>query len=181
MSKKRIVAALCLLCLASVPALASGGADMPYAGQDGRAIKALSATDIEDLLAGRGWGFAKPAELNGYPGPAHLLEFRDRLELSERQVTEIEALFEQMRQRAIALGAEYVAAERALDTAFGGGTVAPDTLAALVQRAAELNGQLRLVRLETHLKTLPLLSRHQIVTYRRLRGYDAPGAGHRRH
>ncbi|MEX2617371.1 MAG: hypothetical protein WD767_14845 [Alphaproteobacteria bacterium] len=178
---ERIIAALGLLCLATLPALASGDAGSPYAGQDRHAIKALSPADIADLLAGRGWGFAKPAELNGYPGPAHLLEFRDRLDLSDRQVTEIERLFEQMQQRAIALGEEYVAAERALDMAFGGGTVAPDTLAPLVQRAAELKGRLRLVHLETHLATLPLLTQHQIVTYRRLRGYDTPMFGHRRH
>jgi hypothetical protein len=44
------------------------GVQAPYAGQDQREIKSLSAQDVTDLLAGSGWGFAKPAELNGYPG-----------------------------------------------------------------------------------------------------------------
>jgi hypothetical protein len=178
---KRIIAVLGLIWVATSPALASDGAETSYAGQERRTIKALSAADVEDLLAGRGWGFAKPAELNGYPGPAHLLEFKDKLNLSDRQVAEIEALFERMRQSAIALGAEYVMAERALDAAFGSGMIAPDTLADLVLQAAELKGRLRLVHLETHLKTLPLLSKHQIVTYRRLRGYDSPETGQHRH
>ena len=53
------------------PALAS-----PYAGQESRRIKSLSEQDIAELRAGRGWGLAKAAELNGMPGPAHLLELR---------------------------------------------------------------------------------------------------------
>ncbi len=178
---KRLVTIFGFLCLAATPAFAAGGGDTPYAGQDRRAIKALSAADVEDLLAGRGWGFAKPAELNGYPGPAHLLEFRDRLGLSDSQVAGIRALFDDMQRNAVTLGAEYVAAERALDNAFADRTVAPDILAAHVRRAAELMGRLRLVHLETHLRTLPLLSQHQIVTYRRLRGYDNPGAGRHHH
>ena len=48
-------------------------ADMPYAGQQARAIKALSDDDIAALRKGEGMGVAKAAELNGYPGPAHVL------------------------------------------------------------------------------------------------------------
>jgi hypothetical protein len=178
---KRIIAVLGLIWVATSPALASDGAETSYAGQERRTIKALSAADVEDLLAGRGWGFAKPAELNGYPGPAHLLEFKDKLNLSDRQVAEIEALFERMRQSAIALGTKYVMAEGALDAAFASGMVSPDTLADLVRQAADLKGRLRLVHLETHLKTLPLLSKHQIVTYRRLRGYGSHETGQHHH
>jgi len=43
----------------------------PYAGQEKRQISSLSQQDVDDLLGGKGWGLAKPAELNGYPGPAH--------------------------------------------------------------------------------------------------------------
>ena len=49
-------------------------AQSPYAGMQTRAIKALSDQQIADLRAGRGMGMALPAELNGYPGPAHVLE-----------------------------------------------------------------------------------------------------------
>jgi len=42
-----------------------------YAGEENRAIKSLSESDIEELLSGSGWGLAKAAELNGVPGPAH--------------------------------------------------------------------------------------------------------------
>jgi len=39
----------------------------PYAGQQARSIKALSADDVAALLKGEGMGMAKAAELNGYP------------------------------------------------------------------------------------------------------------------
>lgn len=45
-----------------------------YAGQQKRLIKSLSPGDIAELRRGGGWGLAKAAELNGLPGPAHLLD-----------------------------------------------------------------------------------------------------------
>ena len=53
----------------SLIALPTLGANLPYAGQQTRAIKALSDDDIAALRAGEGMGMAKAAELNGYPGP----------------------------------------------------------------------------------------------------------------
>lgn len=47
-------------------------AETPYAGMQSRQIKSLSDRQIADLRAGRGMGF--PVELNGYPGPSHVLE-----------------------------------------------------------------------------------------------------------
>ena len=42
---------------------ASSNHAMPYAGQEQREIKTLSAADIDDLRNGRGWGLAKAAEV----------------------------------------------------------------------------------------------------------------------
>ena len=61
-----------------------------YAGEEKREIKSLSATDIEELQNGKGWGLAKAAELNGVPGPVHLLEMKEELELSAEQIRAIE-------------------------------------------------------------------------------------------
>ena len=61
----------------------------PYAGEEARVIKSLWAKDIDDLLNGRGWGLAKPAELNGVPGPVHLLELKSEIGLSSEQVSAI--------------------------------------------------------------------------------------------
>src|SRR5258708_7085156 len=64
----------------------------PYAGLEGRSIKALSEQQIADLQAGRGMGLALAAELNGYPGPMHVLEFADSLGLSDQQRAKMQEL-----------------------------------------------------------------------------------------
>src|SRR5215211_9358946 len=56
-----------------------------YAGLQQRAVKALSAEQIADLRAGRGMSLALAAGLNGYPGPAHVLEQADALALTAQQ------------------------------------------------------------------------------------------------
>ena len=55
-----------------------------YVGQETRKIKSLSADDIAELTKGGGWGLAKAAELNGYPGPAHILEMGSKIGLNEK-------------------------------------------------------------------------------------------------
>jgi len=172
----RVISALLLLAVTGGPALAANDST-PYAGEADRAIKALSPKDIADLLAGRGWGFAKPAELNGFPGPAHLLELKAEIGLTASQRDQIEALFADMNAEARTIGAQFVAAEKALDTAFAARTIAPAALEGLIAESARLRGQLRLVHLKTHLATLPLLTHHQVKRYNRLRGYEDDGQG----
>jgi len=149
----------------------------PYAGQDRRDIATLSEQDVDDLLAGRGWSFAKAAELNGYPGPAHVLELADALELSAEQRAEVQAIFEAMNTEARALGAALVAAEAALDESFEAEAIDAERLAALVGDAGRIKADLRDVHLQAHLKVKPLMSRHQIMLYNRARGYEAEGGG----
>ena len=69
---------------------ATAGAASPYAGLETREIKALSPEQIEDLRAGRGMGLALAAELNGYPGPVHVIELVAPLALSEAQRADVE-------------------------------------------------------------------------------------------
>ncbi len=76
----------------------------PYAGQQTRQIKALSASQIKDLRAGAGMGYAKVAELNGFPGPKHVLELDDSLRLTENQRSETERIFTRMRKHAQGAG-----------------------------------------------------------------------------
>ncbi|MEL6465705.1 MAG: hypothetical protein AAFQ58_12125 [Pseudomonadota bacterium] len=149
----------------------------PYAGEQARDIKALSASDLEEIARGAGWGLALPAELNGVPGPTHLLELADALGLDTRQREEIEAIRVQMQADAIAAGIVFVDAERALDAAFRAGVPAQEVLAGLVAEAGAARAALRLVHLEAHLRTAPLLTEEQIDRYAVLRGYtDDPCA-----
>lgn len=101
------IAALCLFLPAAAFAQhrGHGTAQAPYTGLEARAIASLSEEDIATLRAGGGWGLALPAELNGWPGPLHLLELREELALSDDQITMITAIYEQMRTEAIAAGA----------------------------------------------------------------------------
>ena len=78
-----------------------------YADIHDREITSLSEGELEDLRAGGGMGFALPAELNGYPGPSHVLDLADELELTKEQLEQTRRLFEAMREEAIAAGEAY--------------------------------------------------------------------------
>ncbi|MCV3269858.1 hypothetical protein [Roseobacter sinensis] len=149
----------------------------PYAGQDTRAIATLSAQDVDDLLAGRGWGFALAAELNGYPGPTHVLELADALALTAEQRAAVEDIFARMNADARRLGAELVAAEAALGASFAEDKVDSAVLTALVAEAGRIEADLRAVHLAAHLETKPLMSRHQVMLYNQARGYRGGGHG----
>ena len=95
--------------------ISAGGAvaqtAQPYAGLETRAVKALSDQQIADLKAGRGAGFALAAELNGYPGPSHVLELAAPLELSAEQRRSTQDLFDAMKAETAPLGETMVAQE----------------------------------------------------------------------
>lgn len=162
------------------PAVAAQGVS-PYAGQQQRAIKALSARDIEDLRAARGMGLAKAAELNSYPGPAHVLELATHLHLTDAQRAATQKIFETMRAKAVPLGTQIIAAEGELDRAFAQAQITPDELRTRLQAIAKLQAELRTVHLEAHIVQRALLRPEQISRYDALRGYnasDSPGGGH---
>lgn len=172
----RAVAVLALVASLATPIAAQHAHRPPvsaYAGQEGREIAALSADDIAQLARGGGWGFALPAELNGHPGPMHLLELLAELGLSEAQTSAIQAIFERMRAEAVAEGTRFVTAERALDQLFRTGRATEDTLRAAIAEAEASRARLRTIHLSAHLSTLPLLTADQIRRYPVLRGYRA--------
>src|SRR5918999_2138142 len=109
----KIAAAILVAVLASATALAQ--APQGYAGLETRAIKALSEQQIGDLRAGRGMGLALAAELNGYPGPLHLLELADRIGLSGEQRDRVQGLFDAMKAETIPLGTRLIDEEKVLD------------------------------------------------------------------
>jgi Spy/CpxP family protein refolding chaperone len=150
----------------------------PYAGAAPQEIKALSPAEIADLQAGRGMGLARPAELNGYPGPMHVLELAEPLGLSAAQRAASTAIMTRMREAATALGAQIVDAERALDRAFADNTIDPQTLQAQTASIASLQGRLRAVHLAAHLEQRALLAAAQIERYMSLRGYAAAHSHH---
>ncbi len=152
----------------------------PYAGQQDRPIKALSAEEMRDLAEGRGMGLAKAAELNGYPGPLHVLELATPLKLTAEQRAATEAIYQRMLADARRLGDAILKAEQELDRRFAHRHIDATSLAAATQSVAALQGQLRAVHLAAHLEQTVMLTPDQVAEYRKRRGYDAtlPGAGH---
>ncbi len=144
-----------------------------YAGEEKRAIKSLSEADIEELENGKGWGLAKAAELNGMPGPAHVLEMKDEIALSTSQVGAIEDLYRKMKQEAIPLGLELIELERALNNRFANKTITFELLDVLLESIAQVHKKLRYVHLSAHLKTPNILTPEQIALYNKLRGYSS--------
>lgn len=170
----RLLAAAMLAMLATV----AHADPAPYAGLEQRRIKSLSDDEVADLLAGRGLGMALVAELNRYPGPAHVLELARPLGLSAEQQAEAGRLFERMRSEAVPLGAAIVAKEAELDGLFATGTADEAAVGALVAEIATLRGELRLVHLRYHLAMRPLLSPEQLAAYAAARGYGPAAVGH---
>ena len=146
-------------------------AAQPYAGQQMREVASLSAQEQKDFLDGRGMGLAKSAELNGHPGPMHVLELAEELKLTPEQRRLVQAAFERMKAKAKALGEAYVKAETAVDQAFKSGTADAAEVAARVAEANRLLGEVRLSHLQAHVEITPLLTPAQRARYAELRGY----------
>jgi Spy/CpxP family protein refolding chaperone len=150
-------------------------AQTPYAGMQTRPIKALSEQQVADLGAGRGMGLALAAELNGYPGPSHVLELADKLELTADQRASIQRLFDSMKAEALPLGSKLIEQEADLDKQFASRTVTPESLKASTSAVAVTQGELRETHLKYHLSTVAILSPGQMQRYAELRGYgDQP-------
>src|SRR6188768_885695 len=129
-----------IVCIAFVT---SAQAQTPYAGMQTRQIKALSEQQVADLGAGQGMGLALAAELNGYPGPVHVLELADALQLTGEQRHATHQLMQAHKAEARELGAQVLAAEGELDRAFAGRRIDDAEIARLTARIGELQGRLR--------------------------------------
>lgn len=175
-SRRALAIALGVLLATAAPAIAQEPVS-PYAGEEGREIKALSSEQIADLEAGKGMGYAMAAELNHYPGPRHVLDMADQLGLSTELIDRVQAIYDAMEADAVALGGQLIEAERELDRAFADRTIDESRLAELTARSAGIEGELRAVHLAAHLAVTRLLSPEQIHAYDAQRGYGGD-AGH---
>jgi Spy/CpxP family protein refolding chaperone len=168
--------------VATLPTLAADMIATPYAGQQVRTIKALSDDDVAALRKGEGMGMAKAAELNGYPGPAHVLALAKQISLTEEQLRQVQLTFDRMSAAARPLGDEVIAHERTLDRLFAEGRADRDSVAAETASIGELQGRLRSVHLAAHLEMRTVLTSDQIANYFRLRGYgDGAEPSHHHH
>ena len=169
--------------LAAADPPAKEGLRSTYAGQKDVAATGLLPGEVEALEQGKGMAQALPAEVNGYPGPRHVLDAAEAgtldLQPSARQA--VERIYDRMHDRAVAKGAEVLAAEAELARRFRHGHVDPVILGELAGRIARLRGELRTIHLTAHLETRELLTPEQISAYQALRGYEAHSGHHAGH
>ncbi len=164
------------------------GAQSPYVGFETREVKTLSTDRQEGLKRGAGMGYALAAELNGFPGPMHVLELADQLGLDADQKSRAQKAFEKMRREAIAAGEALLAAEAHLDRIFALKQATYDRIEAQTAVAAGQEARLRAIHLKAHLEMAEILTPEQIESYNRLRGYveqpnepGVPGPAQRHH
>lgn len=173
MKKKAIFFACALFVTLAIAAAEKPVYESDYVGQEKRRIKSLSDDDIQQLMQGKGWGLAKAAELNGMPGPAHVLQMKDKIHLTSEQQAKVQAEFQGMKSKAIPLGERLVTLEGELNELFADRTITDDLLKEKLNAIARVRAELRYVHLSAHLNTPKILTEQQVDQYNRLRGYSS--------
>jgi len=121
-------------------------------------------------------GFAKAAELNHYPGPKHVLQLANQLQLSEEQRQRTQRVFDEMNSKAINLGQQLVEKERLMDSRFAAANISDAELLHLVSEISDLRGKIRAAHLQAHLAERAVLTADQLMRYDAVRGYQATGS-----
>ena len=155
----------------------SPGILAPHHNTSGPEIPGLGAGEVAELLEGHGMNQARVAEIQGYPGPRHVLDAWDAgtLPLSSEQVTRVQEIARTMASEARRVGGLVLDTERELALAFRDGGIDAMNLRGRVERIAALRGELRVVHLRAHLETRAVLDPAQIARYAELRGYALDG------
>lgn len=119
----------------------------------------------EALESGQGIGMAMVADRNGYPGPRHILDTKEKLQLSPDQERKVQALFESMHARAVVLGNEVLAKEAELERLLSGGDPDEAGVRRLLAESAALRAELRWVHFSAHLEARGILTPEQLHLY----------------
>jgi Spy/CpxP family protein refolding chaperone len=155
-------------------ALAAGGASAQHAGHSqpggqGHLAAKSCADEFASVVAeGRGFGMAFAADQNGYPGPMHVLELKERLKLTAAQ----EARARELLTAVLAekpKSARLLEAERRLERLFSERGATDDSVRAAVADIERARAEVRLVHLLAHLKTRDLLTEEQRRAYHEAR------------
>jgi len=161
MSRRALVLAALLLLLVPVVAAAqhAGHQHTPGAPSEGH-LKAQACLDEFDAVVrdGRGFGMAFAADQQGYPGPMHVLELKDRLGLSPEQETRVRALVDAMFAESRPKGARLLEAEARLRALFTSDRADESSVRAATAEVERARAELRLVHLLAHLKTRDVLT-----------------------
>lgn len=129
--------------------------------------------DRQALLNAEGMGLASYAEMNGFPGPKHVMELKDQLGLTTDQLKKTEGLRNGVELSGKLTGKEIVHEEEELYKLFEEGKANDRTVRARVERIGKLRGELRFIHLQAHLKMKQVLSPNQVQRYNELRGHGS--------
>src|SRR3989442_15697886 len=162
--------------LAAAAAIAWAQHGHGSAGAEGHQVAQACVTEFEKVVGdGRGFGLAFAADQNGYPGPMHVLELRDRLKLTAEQEAKVQELMHAMFAESRPKSARLLEAEAKLRRLFAERTADEAAVRAAVAEAERARSEVRLVHLLTHLKTRDLLTEEQRRIYHEARwGAIAP-------
>ena len=114
------------------------------------------------------------AELNGYPGPVHVIELASELGLSAAQRARMRELLDAMKAETAPIGERLIAQEADLDRLFATRTIAPENLARTTGSIGGTQAALRAAHLKYHLAALDVLTAAQVERYSELCGYGRP-------
>ncbi len=134
-----------------------------------QAAEACSAEFDKVVADGRGFGMAFAADQNGYPGPMHILELKDRLKLTADQEARARALMHAMFAESKPKSVHLLETEAKLRRLFADRTADDAAVRVAVAEVERARGQVRLVHLLTHLKTRDLLTEDQRRIYHEAR------------
>ncbi len=145
----------------------------PYAGRGHVSETGLLPEEVVALEQGKGMAQALPAEVNGYPGPLHVLEAVSdgALGLRPEQHREIEEIHQRMSRAAMEKGKQILESEAVLARRFRHRHIDETAVNNLSAEIAGLRGELRSIHLLAHLETAAVLTPEQIAEYQTLRGY----------
>ena len=177
---KLAAAALTVGVITSGVGLRAGWAQhgMPPPGAGGpppHMLAEMCASAFEKNIGeGRGFGMAFVADQQGYPGPLHVLELKDRLKLTPEQEARAQALLAAMFAESRPKSERLLEAERKLGSVFTEGKADEASIRAAVAEVERARSDVRLVHLMFHLKTRDLLTDEQRRLY-----HEARWSGHR--
>ncbi|HET7873924.1 MAG TPA: Spy/CpxP family protein refolding chaperone [Methylomirabilota bacterium] len=156
-----------------VVALTAGGAMAQHGGQQ-HSLQGQQAAKacIDEFNAvvgeGRGFGLAFVADQNGYPGPMHVLELKDRLKLTADQEAKTSALYAAVRAE-LPKSTRLLEAERKLERLFAERTASESAVRAAAAEVEHARTEVRLVHLLAHVRTRDLLTEEQRRIYHEAR------------
>src|SRR5712692_2594350 len=131
----------------------SGGADAQHhaahAGAEAVSHHALVQTYEkafeQNVAEGRGFGMAFAADRNGYPGPLHVLELKDRLKLTADQEAKMQAMLAAMFAESKPKSARLLESEAKLRQLFAGSRADEAAVKAAVTEVETARTEVRLV------------------------------------